>query len=384
MRSAVELARHLSMGSRNATHATALPVDRFLDQIGEIAALAVSQYGNVHFFDTFEGKRIVTRLEHIPNSFVTQGPLSFAHMKSNRVTKRRLDLPTLGVAIAILTAFLLWSLAFTRLPLWIAAPIGSLLLAWYGSLQHETIHGHPTPSKRINALIGGAPLSLWIPYAIYRETHIRHHRHSGRRLTEVGHDPESFYLAPDDVAKASGLRRLLLQANCTLAGRLSIGPLLAITTFWVGSARQLRSSPKHRLIWLRHVIAVASVVAWTRGICHIPLIDYLLLVVYPSAAITNLRSFAEHRANDDSPARTNVVEAGGFWSLLFLNNNLHVAHHAHPHIPWYELPAVWRGMRESSPGAGLIFTRGYLEVCRQYLFRRFITPEHPFIQARRQ
>jgi fatty acid desaturase len=295
--------------------------------------------------------------------------------------RRRVDLPTLSVALTIHVGFILWSISFTLLPLWVAAPIGSLLLAWYGSLQHETIHGHPTSSRRINTLIGAAPLSLWIPYTIYRETHVRHHRHSGRRLTEVGHDPESFYLAPADVAKAGVLRRVLLRANCTLAGRLVLGPAIAIAGFWIDAVREMRWSRRHRLIWLRHALAVSMVLAWTVGVCHIPVLVYLLLVVYPSAAITNLRSFAEHRANDDSPARTNVVEANRFWSLLFLNNNLHVAHHAHPHVPWYELRPVWQQMRQANPGAGLIFTGGYFEVCRKYLFRPFITPEHPSFQT---
>ena len=305
-------------------------------------------------------------------------------MLKEPVAKRRIHLPTLSIAFAIHAGFILWSLSFNALPLWVAAPLGSLLLTWYGSLQHETIHGHPTRYRRINRLIGGSPLSLWIPYAIYRETHMRHHRHSGRRLTEVGHDPESFYLTPSDVENAGALRRLILRANCTLSGRLVLGPAVAIATFWMESAREIRSSRRHRLIWLRHAVGVTLVLVWIVGVCKVPLLVYLLLVVYPSAAITNLRSFAEHKANDDSPARTNVVEANLFWSLLFLNNNLHVAHHARPHAPWYELPAVWARMRQTAPGAGIIFSDGYLEVGKRYLFRPFITLEHPFFYATRE
>ena len=118
----------------------------------------------------------------------------------------RLNWRTLCVAGLVLGGFVLWSLSFRWLPLWLAAPIGSVLLTWYGSLQHETIHGHPTGSRRINAAIGGLPLSLWVPYPIYRLTHIQHHRHSGRRLTEVGHDPESFYLPPGHLAQVGRLR----------------------------------------------------------------------------------------------------------------------------------------------------------------------------------
>ena len=295
-----------------------------------------------------------------------------------RHRRRRLDLRTLSVAVAILGGYLLWTLNFTALPLWIAAPLGAVLLTWYGSLQHETIHGHPTRSKRINALIGGLPLSLWVPYAIYRETHVRHHRHSGRRLTEVGNDPESFYLPPGHLAKVGRIRRIVLQANCALAGRVVLGPACAIATFMSSELRRARADRRHRRIWLWHAIGVAAVLGWTVGICHIPLWVYALLVVYPSISLTHLRSFAEHRADDHSPLRTNVVEAGSLWSLLFLNNNLHVAHHTHPHAPWYELPRVWRRMQSTSFSAGVVFHGGYREVIRKYLFRPFITAEHPF------
>ena len=284
---------------------------------------------------------------------------------------------TVCVAGIILGGFLLWSLSFGSLPLWLAAPMGSVLLTWYGSLQRETIHGHPTGSRGVNSAIGGLPLSLWVPYPIYRLTHIQHHRHAGRRLTEVGHDPESFHLPPGHLARVGCVRRVILQANCTLAGRLTLGPAVAIATFWSEEWRQARTDPRRRRIWIGHVFRAAGVLGWVCGVCHIPLLVYLLLVVYPSISLTHLRSFAEHRADDHSQLRTNVVEANPFWALIFLNNNLHVAHHAQPHVPWHELPRIWRGMRRANVRSGRIFA-GYGEVAREYLLRPFITAEHPF------
>jgi len=291
--------------------------------------------------------------------------------------RSRLNWRTLGLALVILGGFALWSLHFNALPLWLAAPAGSVLLTWYGSLQHETIHGHPTPSRRINRAIGGLPLALWVPYAVYRETHIQHHRHSGRRLTELGHDPESFYLPPGHLAKIGRVRRAALRANCTLLGRVLIGPVISVATFWSREIGKARLDPRHRRIWLWHSVGIAAVLSWTYGVCHISLLDYVLLVIYPSVSLTNLRSFAEHRADDHSQLRTNVVEAHPLWALLFLNNNLHVAHHTHPQVPWYELPRVWRDMRGAGSGAARVFG-GYGEVARCYLLRPFITAEHPF------
>lgn len=289
---------------------------------------------------------------------------------------RRFDPLTLSVAIAIYGGFLLWSLHFPAMRLWFAVPLGSVLLAWHGSLQHETIHGHPTSSKRINALIGGVPLSLWIPYAVYRTTHLQHHRHTRRRLTEVGHDPESFYRRSGHLATVGRLRRAVLTANCTLAGRIAIGPAIAIAGFWTQELSAIRSNRKHLFMWCRHVVSAGAVLAWTVGIAQVPWYVYVL-VIYLSVSLTHLRSFAEHSADELSHSRTNVVEAHPLWALLFLNNNLHIAHHAHPGRPWHELPSAWRQMRPQLADTGRVFAGGYSEVCRKHLFRPFITPEHP-------
>ena len=37
-----------------------------------------------------------------------------------------------------------------------------------------------------------------------------------------------------------------------------------------------------------------------------------------------------------------VVEACPLLALLYLNNNLHAAHHRWPRLPWYQLPQRWR------------------------------------------
>jgi fatty acid desaturase len=295
----------------------------------------------------------------------------------------RIEIPTLGVALAVHGGFLALTWFFHALPLWLAGLLGSLLLAWYGSLQHETIHGHPTSSRRINTILASPPLSLWIPYSLYRAIHLRHHRYGGRHLTDPTRDTESFYRPPGSLAGAGRLKRFLYSAHCTLAGRLILGPALSIGTFWANEGRILLSGDQRRLyIWLRHALGVTVVLAWTTGVCRVPLTVYVGLLVYPSASLTMLRSFIEHRADTDPALRTAVVEANPFWGLIFLNNNLHIAHHVQPALPWYQLPRAWRQMRASELGSralasGLVFRGGYFEVLRTYLFRPAIPVEHP-------
>ncbi len=300
-----------------------------------------------------------------------------------------LEWPTLCVALTIMGGYLALTWEFERLPLWLAAPCLSVLITWYGSFQHETIHGHPTRSRRINIWLGSLPVSLWIPYLVYRETHLVHHRYRGRLLTDPVADPESFYLAPGAYERLDPLRQALFRFNDTLLGRLIVGPLLALSMFFASEARRLlRHDDRHLGAWALHLASVAALLSWVVAVCHIPLSVYVGLVVYPSISLSLVRSFAEHRADDQPYLRTAVVEANRLWGLLFLYNNLHIVHHALPRVPWYELPAVWQRLRTSplavrADQAGMVYHGGYLEVFRRFLLSPVITVEHPLPVAGR-
>ncbi|WP_242600803.1 fatty acid desaturase, partial [Erwinia billingiae] len=54
-----------------------------------------------------------------------------------------------------------------------------------------------------------------------------------------------------------------------------------------------------------------------------------------SLSLTKIRSFYEHRAEENPQARSVLNEAGPFWRLLFLNLNYHLVHHDLPGLPWY-------------------------------------------------
>jgi fatty acid desaturase len=264
-----------------------------------------------------------------------------------------------------------------RLP-WPVVVLGfALLCGWYMSLQHEVLHGHFTPWWWLNDLIGGVPTHLWLPYAIYRETHLAHHE---VELTVPGVDPESFYVTPEQWAQAGGVRRAMLRANRTFAGRMLLGPAIgppALVRTRVARALHDRGEAR---IWSLHVVQ-AAVVGWVVfGVAHVPVWQYLLGYVYLGMSVTYVRSFVEHLALPSPAQRTAVVRSNRLVGLLFLNNNLHVTHHALPAAPWYR----YRDLGESlgseqiaADGAGLY--RGYLEVIRRFGVRSFDRPVTPLV-----
>lgn len=280
---------------------------------------------------------------------------------------------TLLVAAAIYGGWMALTLTAAQLSPLLVAALGGWLLAWHGSLQHETIHGHPTPSRRFNKLLGYPPLSLWLPYPRYRQLHLAHH--ATERLTFPVADPESRYVGVTD----SAFRRAVAALTATLLGRLTAGPIFEIGGFLASEAKAVaRNEPGVRLAWAIHLAGTAAIIAWLVLVCRLSLSQYLLCFVYPGAALSLLRSFAEHRADPDPERRVAVVEKAPVLSLLFLNNNLHAVHHAFPAASWRQLPGLYAHNRTAllSANGGLVYD-GYREVAARYLFKPHDVLVHP-------
>lgn len=277
------------------------------------------------------------------------------------------------LVLGVVTGGWLWlSIAGGDWPAWLVVLVGAPLLCWYGSLQHELIHGHLLTGSRWNERLASAPLSLWLPYALYRDSHLAHH--AAPRLADPLADPESFYVSPAHWARLAPAMRALLVVNNTLLGRMLIGPLLQIGGFWRAEWRQCRVDRAHRRLWAWHLLAVALVLAWLQ-LWGFPLWRYALLVVWPGTGLLLVRSFYEHRPAGTLPAASVVVEAALPWRWLFLNNNYHVLHHRDPQLPWYRLHRQYQREREALLRAnqGFYFT-GYGQWFRRFGWR---VKDHP-------
>jgi fatty acid desaturase len=127
------------------------------------------------------------------------------------------------------------------------------------------------------------------------------------------------------------------------------------------------------------------ILLWLALVCRMSLLDYGLTFLFPGAALSLVRSFAEHRADEIPERRVAVVERAPVLGLLFLNNNLHALHHARPGVAWFRLPGLYRRERETvlSANGGLVYG-GYREVFARYLFRRHDDPVHPALAATRR
>ena len=303
-----------------------------------------------------------------------------AQLASGSVAKRierSLEWPTLALCGGLYAAFAALTYWHAALPTLLVAVGGALLVALHGSMQHEIIHGHPTPWRLFNRALGFPSLALWLPFEAYRISHIVHHRDEA--LTDPLDDPESYYWSAEQWHAIGPAGRLVVRLHTTLAGRLLIGPAWNIARFLQAEGRAVaRGDRLRRRIWAWHLVGVAAMLLWIVGVCGINPLFYVFAIVYPGTSILLLRSFAEHRAQDGVFERTAIVENSWVFGPLFLFNNLHAAHHERPLIPWYRLPAWYAANRARllATNGGLVYD-GYGEVARRFLFTPHDVNLHP-------
>lgn len=282
--------------------------------------------------------------------------------------KRPVEWPTIGLTALVYLVLGLLTWHHASLPWWLILPVGAYCAALHSSLQHEVLHGHPTRNRILNeALIFVAP-ALWLPYQRYKETHLTHH--NDLHLTDPVKDPESYYMLPESWAEMPGIKRTLYGMNHTLAGRMLLGPAISILRFWPPDILDaIRGDRSKAQAWLLFALSSAIVVFWVVAICGMPFWQYYLLVAYPGVSLALVRSYCEHQAAAEVNHRTIIVEASPFWSLLFLNNNLHVAHHTKPALAWYKLPAYYRAEKAELITRNNGYTmNGYGEIFRRFAF----------------
>ena len=290
---------------------------------------------------------------------------------------RRYDGPTWIVALVLYSAWVLLIWFNALLPWWVIMPVGAYLLAWHFSLQHEAIHSFRGVPAWLRFAVVYPPLGLWFPYPLYRKSHTTHHRDI--HLTIPGVDTESYYVLQADWARMGRFKRAILTFNQTMAGRLLIGPVLRLSILVAKETRRVRRGDfSHVPHWAAHAVAVAALFWFISGVCGFPWWQYCLLVAYPGLSLSLLRAFTEHRAAEDSQERTASVESNALFGILYLYNNLHVAHHLKPAMPWYDIPRFYRDNRAALLASnGQFAYRGYAQRAKSYFLVPVFSPVHP-------
>lgn len=288
--------------------------------------------------------------------------------------------PTL---LLILATYSVWTLATAFAPemgMWIALPVATVAASFHVSLTHETVHGHPTRWPAVNHLLVGPAISLFVPHGRYRDQHLAHHHDPN--LTDPYDDPESYFLDPARWVRLARPVQGLMAVNNTLLGRVTIGPALGLACFVGADAAAIARGDRTVMrAWALHVPAVGVVALWLGTAGAMPLWA-VLASAYGAMSLQKIRSYLEHRAHPRARGRTVIVEDRGPLAFLFLYNNLHAVHHAHPRVPWYALPALYRQRRGHFLRRNFGYRYdSYAQVFGSYLLRAKDPVPHPLMPA---
>lgn len=280
---------------------------------------------------------------------------------------------TLGVIVAVYGLTVLTVVRYEVLTVWLAVPLLAVLGAWHLSMQHEVLHGHPFKSQFINDAIGSIPVTLWIPYLAFKKDHHEHHKSD---LTNTELDNESYYVSQKQWDNAGPIRRAAWTANRTILFRMFVWTIVSTISYvTLVLKRAARNEKGDRLAVLLHVIGVVAVV-YLVSLSTMPLWQFALGTVYGGRILNAIRPFPEHKYQSGVEIRTAMIMAGPFMSLLMLNNNLHIAHHDDPKIPWYRVNELSKRVNavERAREAGVLYEGGYAEVFRKFSFTPVDSP----------
>lgn len=218
------------------------------------------------------------------------------------------------------------------------------------SCFHETVHQTLTPNRRTSILLGRLlGTAIFVPYSVYRESHIRHHAYLNK--------PNDWELWPYSDPK-SGLwfRRIFVWFDLVLgvfSAMLTYGRI-----FWHRDS-PIKDKALRRTIYGEYAFAI---VFWGALFTAFTLTDswmgYVRAWLLPSAVagiFQSIRKLTEHlgMASYDPMVGTRTVVGQNWFTRMctYLNFDIfvHGPHHRHPLVPHRTLKQKMKEYVEKQP-----------------------------------
>ena len=196
---------------------------------------------------------------------------------------RRIEWPTIALAIVIYGLWFVTTYFWRELPWWALAALGAWIIAWQMNLQHEVIHGHPTPNRRRQRSDRRlAARRCGCPFRAYRTTHLRHHQDAN--LTDPFEDPESYYWTPagwrDLGAVGRALAPVAVDAARARRPRSRLDDRRAPSRDDASRRVARQAGGARSLLW--HCVQCVPVLIWVIGVCGMPFWVYVAASSIPA------------------------------------------------------------------------------------------------------
>ena len=262
-----------------------------------------------------------------------------------------------GHAGAILTTTLLIA---AKIPFWpLLLPIQGFLITFLFTLEHEATHKTPFASPTLNEWTGRiCGLLLFLPFEWFRYFHLAHHR-----WTNIpGSDPELASPRPATrrqwLLQVSGFPYWLSQLRL-LASLATNRPVAD----YVPSTALPRVRREARLLIALYALAVLSLTK-TPVLLQIWLLP--IIIAQPALRLYLLAEHGDCPFVADMLQNTRTTYTTALIRFLAWNMPYHTEHHVFPAVPFHNLPALHRLMKQELR----VTASGYVAFTRDYL-RRF-------------
>ena len=210
-------------------------------------------------------------------------------------------------------------------------------------LFHYGVHGLVAGNRRLNDMVINAfvGVPLLIPVHVYRAIHISHHKYVGTLK-----DPERLLLYWGQPWNYKPLKSasLLLQFLGDVSGFNSLVMMIRYMMMKRSDSEIDQPATRFNLdLLLIFAVFVCGIVIslnlWPHDTVVILLLWYLPYLTF-TQMLQKVRSFAEHSL-DKHNSYTFNWRPGLFGRLTIwpYNINYHREHHAHPNVPWDQLPS---------------------------------------------
>jgi fatty acid desaturase len=245
-----------------------------------------------------------------------------------------------------------------ELPFWgiLILPQG-ILIAFCFCLLHETVHGTPFKSNRLNTIIGTVcSYMIFLPRTWFRYFHMAHHKYTN----DAENDPEL------NMAKPETLRQYLWYASAIPLWRGNIGKIFknAIRRNndpYVPPKAKPKLRTEARLMLATYLIFLILL-----GFGQFWLLRSWLIPLVLGQPFLRLYLLAEHGrcklvANMFENTRTTFTSR--IIRFLAWNMPYHTEHHVFPTVPFHKLPLLHQIMADKLCNT----SDGYMEFHREYI-----------------
>ncbi|MCH9668674.1 MAG: fatty acid desaturase [Actinomycetia bacterium] len=250
----------------------------------------------------------------------------------------KLALPTVGIFLGALTAFVLSTAGYLNgwVPVWVTIPVNAAVTFVMFTVVHDASHYSISSKRWVNGLFGRLAwlfVGPVVAFSSFGFIHIQHHRHAN----EDDQDPDKFashgplwllpfrwplveYYYMKYYLPRARSRPVAEVAEALLMFALSLtGLTIAIVTghFWALA-----------VVFLIPQRIGLTVLAWW--------FDWL-----PHHGLENTQRTDRYRAT------RNRVGAEWLFTPMLLSQNYHLVHHLHPSVPFYRYLRTWRRNEEA-------------------------------------